>query len=268
MGPKSFKFRFFNPTNCPIDSTIGIVAKRRSGKSVFIRNLLFDLNPARVVAFIGSKAANTFYYHFIPPLYIYQKWDEAHIEKILAHQELYYDGTPEKAITFVIDDFGCDKDVMKSKVMKSLFQNGRHLGIRVIIAFQYLKDVAAANRGNFDVMCVLKEVNRNNQRALFDEFFSTFENFPTFSTILKKATADFGVLIQDNTADGSKVTDSVSLYRAKMDLPDFVVCGEKEKEVNRRYLCDDFMKKRHNLLAEEERLRDEEDERFMKEIMV
>ena len=241
MSRRKLDLKYFRPDKIPRDSTIAIVSKRRTGKSTLIRNLVFDIKPSKVVAFIGSEAASTFYSKFIPDLFIYQHWDPEALQRIFAYQRAHFTGDDNDIITVIIDDFGFDTNVMKSRELRELFQNGRHLGIQVILALQFLRSVPLVNRGNFDIICVLKENNKNNQRILHEECFSVFETLADFRRVLTQTTADYGVLVQDNTSRGTTIEESVMYYRAKLDLPKFIACHQKGQKVAKRNIKTDLV---------------------------
>ena len=237
---RKIELKYLRLCKIPLDSTIVIVAKRRSGKSTLIRNFLHDLNPPRVVAFIGSESATAYYSTFISPLYIHTSWDPQVLQAIIEHQRRYYDGNPKKILTMVVDDWGFDKNVMKSKELRELMQNGRHIGIQIMIAVQFLRSIPLENRGNFDIICVLRENNRNNQKILHEECFSVFDTLADFRRVLQSATNNYGVLIQDNTSKETGVEHCVRYYQASDELSPFVVGHSKALEVSRHYLKDEF----------------------------
>lgn len=244
MSARKVDLKYFRPDKIPRDSTIAIVAKRRSGKTTLIRNFVLDIRPQRVIAFVGSEEANKTYAEFIPPLYIYTHWDPEGLQRIFKYQRDNFDGDEKNIITVIVDDFGFDTDVMKSREMKELFQNGRHLGIQVILAVQFLRSVPLVNRGNFDIICVLRENNKNNQRILHEECFSVFNRLSEFRRVLMQATADYGVLVQDNTVTGTSIEDCVMYYKAKTDLPDFMSTHLKGQLVSRQRTKEEFQVRR------------------------
>lgn len=240
MFRRRFKLKTFDTSSVKDDASIGIVAKRRSGKSTLIKDLVFKLKPSRIIAFIGSEAADTYYAMFIPPTYIYKIWDVEKLRAIINYQRENYDGSEAKSLTIVIDDFGFDKSVMKSKILRELFMNGRHLGIRIIIAFQYLKDLPRENRGNIDIMFVMKELNRDNQRSLFDEFFNQFPDFKTFRTVLQQATNNYGILVQDQTNSDTSLANSVFTYKADPHINIFTAGAKKTIRVAKRLVSNKY----------------------------
>lgn len=230
------RLHHFKPNKIPHDSTIAVISKRRTGKSTLIRSLICETKPTRIMAFIGSASATTFYNDFIPELFIYEEWDEEVIMRVIAYQEKHYDGTRKMALTIVIDDFGFDKKVMQSSVLRRLFQNGRHLGIQVIISLQFLRSMPLVNRGNFDIICVLRENNYNNKRMLYEECFAGFEKFAIFKRVLDQATVDYGVLVQDNTKPGTGPSDTVSFYKASPDTESFNAGHLKGLYLSHKYI--------------------------------
>jgi len=240
MSDRKYSLKYFDVKDVPADVTIGICAKRRGGKSTLIKQLIHDLNPRRIVALIGSEAANTFYNEFIPELFIHTTWDTPFLKRLLAYQRKNYNGDPNKIITLVIDDWTFDKAVMKSAIMIELMKNGRHLGFKIIIAFQYLKDLTRECRSQLDLLFVLRENNRPNQKNLYEEFFSVFPNFGTFTTVMNKATADYGVLVANNTATGTTIQETISYYKADLNLSDFYAGHNKSIEVAKKRLNSDF----------------------------
>lgn len=246
---RKIELKYLRLDRIPRDSTIAIVAKRRSGKSTLIRNILYEMNPNRVVAFIGSESGTAYYSQFISPLYIHTTWDPQIIQAIIDHQRTYFDGDPRKILAIVIDDWGFDKVVMKSKELRELMQNGRHIGVQVIIAVQFLRSIPFENRGNFDIICVLRENNKNNQKILHEECFSVFDTLADFRRVLQQTTDNFGVLVQDNTSRQTGIEHCVRYYKANENLAPFTVGDPKGKEVNDNFLKNEF--KQHSPDIEE-----------------
>ena len=125
---------------------IVLIGRRDTGKSFLVRDLLYyhqDIPIGTVIS--GTEAGNGFYGKMVPKLFIHDEYNTAIIENILKRQKIVmkqvkketeaYGRTSIDPRTFVIlDDCLYDNSWTKDTNIRSLFMNGRHYKVLMIIS--------------------------------------------------------------------------------------------------------------------------------------
>ena len=205
-----------------------IVGKKGSGKSTIIQDMLYYLsksNVPRICVFSGTEIANGFFSQFVPPTFIFNgDGVELRLQSIMQNQinlgikknvgEL--DRNADTRIVIVLDDLGFKKKLFASDVMKELFMNGRHHGIIMITAIQYVKALTPALRTNTDVIFVMKQNDNPSKQSLYESYFGIFDKPAEFRNVLDGCTENFSSMVMDNRgAPSSHIPSHVFWYKAK-----------------------------------------------------
>lgn len=222
-----------------LHATLVIFASRGSGKSWFIRDLLYKNRhryPA-VVVICPSEPVQHFYKKFIPDLFIYDELDESTIDqlrKFYTRQQkiknkrppwMNQDPNREEDITLLIimDDFTeSPPKILKHPLIKALYKKGRHFKIAVWACVQYFNDLDIGLRNNIDVLAMIGTFDLDLKKKFFKLIggFSDLE-FKDFDGILLEYTKDRGVLIKDNVRGKNTVQDTLFWYKAE-ETPEFM----------------------------------------------
>lgn len=102
--------------------------------------------------------------------------------------------------------------------------NGRHWKFFVIICAQYLIDLAPSLRSNIDYIFSCKETSAKNKKNLYENFYSSFPNFNSFNHAFDALTANYQVIVQDNTsANAGSVEQCVFWYKASTGNKQFLL---------------------------------------------
>jgi len=195
---------------------IFIAAKRRSGKSVLIKEVMFQLRNRFFCGMVQSatECSNKFYQQFVPQCLIFHDFNETAINNLINSQLKEVERGTAKSVFLILDDCAFDKKTMNSKTMKRLLYNGRHSKITFICAIQYILDIEPSIRSNIDYFITMKENIFVDK--LYKNFFSFMESQKVFSTILEAATQNYGCLVLDN-ASHSSYPNNIYWYRAPYD---------------------------------------------------
>lgn len=206
-----------------------IVGKKGSGKSTIIQDMLYYLHKAkvpRICVFSGTESANGFFSQYVPPTFIFNgDGVEQRLQSIMQNQidlgvkknvgEL--DRSTDTRIVIVLDDLGFKKKLFASDVMKELFMNGRHHGIIMITAIQYVKALTPALRTNTDVIFVMKQNDNPSKQSLYESYFGIFDKPSEFRNVLEGCTDNFSSMVMDNRgAPSSHIPTHVFWYKAKI----------------------------------------------------
>lgn len=210
------KIKKFDPRKMVDHCVVLLVAKRRSGKSELVKDLLYyRRNVHATVVMSETEAGNGFYGKFVPGCFIYDHFDKEALERLVRRQKKLTKEGKAQSLVVVLDDCAFDKKAMNDKVIRELLFNGRHYKITLFLCVQYMMDVHPAIRANIDFVISLRE--SLYREKLFKTFFSVFPNLTTFNAVADELTKNFGAIVLDNTANTSKLQENVFWYRAKID---------------------------------------------------
>lgn len=222
MNAGTIAVKKFDPvTGMPEHTTILVVAKRRSGKSVLVRDLLRRLRSRYYAAMVmsGTEISNHFYSDFVPKTFIYYHLDEAALERLIQNQRRMINKGQPKNVVVVLDDLGFDKKSFNRPVLRNLMMNGRHWRITLIMCLQYMLDISPSVRSQVDVFITLKE--NFFREKLYKTFFNFLPNLGTFNQIMDHCTENYGALILNNSSNSNDLQDILFWYRAQLPCKPF-----------------------------------------------
>ena len=236
-----FSISKFKPAAMPDSPVIVAIAKRRSGKSFLIRDILYQIRKRFCGGIImsGTEEANGFYESMgIPPAYIFHYFDEAALERLVDTQKRLTKVGTAQPVFVVLDDVAYSKTIFNRKVIRELALNGRHYRITLILALQYALDIPPAIRSNLDYVMLLRD-NINREKLYKNFFHGLVPNFAFFNCLMDSCTSDYRTLVLDNAAHSTRLSDILFWYKAK-DHKRFRLGTENYYRFNRqRYRGDD-----------------------------
>jgi hypothetical protein len=213
----TLEIKKFDPSKLGDGCVIVMIAKRASGKSVLIKDLLFHKRkslPSGVV-FAGTESGNGFFGKFIPDLFVYNEFDADALGRLVNQQRrLSKQGRADPAFV-ILDDCAFDRKFMNSKLMRECIFNGRHYGLWICMSSQWAMDLPPSFRSNIDYVFILKD-NLYRER-LHKNFFPFIPTLDTFNRIMDVCTADYGCLVLDNNSHSTNISECIYHYKAKPD---------------------------------------------------
>ena len=213
----NFSIKKFRPDEMPDSPVIVAIAKRRSGKSFLIRDILYRMRKRFCGGIImsGTEEANRFYESMgVPPAYIYHDFDEPALERLVETQKRLTKMGKAQPVFAVLDDVAYSKTIFNKKVIRELALNGRHYRITVILALQYALDIPPAIRSNLDYVMLLRD-NINRDKLYKNFFHGLLPSFAFFNELMDRCTSDYRTLILDNAAHSTHLSDILFWYRAR-----------------------------------------------------
>jgi hypothetical protein len=216
MAVTNFHIRKFDPTTIAPERVVVIIGKRNTGKSVLIKDLMnFKKSiPAGVVC-SGTEEGNGYFKSWVPDIFIYNDFDKSAVERLIERQRRMCKKYGKAQNAFVIlDDCMYDKKFLREKCIRSLFMNGRHWSIFLLMSAQYMMDLPPDLRTNIDYVFVLRENIMQNRERLWKAFFGIFPTFDMFCSVLNECTENFECLVLDNTSKSNRIEDVVFWYKA------------------------------------------------------
>jgi hypothetical protein len=220
---KRYVLNRFKTTGIKKDRIIFLCGKRGSGKTTGVMDILYrhrDIQMAMVMC--GTEESAEQYRDYFPDSFIYGKYDEEVLRTAVKAQKRrlfeHKMGRRRKVpyICILLDDCMFEKP-LSGKFMRNLFMNGRHWKIMLIITCQYVIDVPAALRGQIDYAMLFKNNSPQEREKMLTVFGTPFpkDKGVTFNQIMDQCTRDFGCMVIDNTANGSRLEESVFYFRPK-----------------------------------------------------
>lgn len=212
------KLRKFDPTTIKDTSICVIIGKRNTGKSVLAKDVMFHKRnlPAGIVM-SATEEGNSFYGSWIPNSFIYHDFDRGVIENLIDTQRKKIKAGTATNVFLILDDCAYDKRILKEKCMRSLFMNGRHWKIFLMLTAQYAGDLGPDIRSNIDYVCVLRDPILQNRERLYKNFFGLLPSFASFCQLMDQTTENYECLVLDNTSRTNSLEDSLFWYKAKPD---------------------------------------------------
>lgn len=236
MAGKIHNLEWFDINKIDLSKTVAMIAARCSGKSVAIKDILYNLknDPAMSLVFSATDKYTKFYGSIINENFIYEDYNDELIKRVFERQEkvlaknrlLAKQGKSKykEGVIVILDDLMSDAGkLFKTKSVKEIVYNGRHLKLLFVIATQYAILLPRDIRSNLDFVFLFKESNMGNRRRLYDNFAGMFKTFQDFEATFDKYTADFGIMVVDNTSASTRLEDRVFHYKANLRRDDFKV---------------------------------------------
>ena len=172
----NLQLKKFNPTTMRDNSIVVFVAKRMSGKSVCVKDIMhYKRGLTAGVVMSGTEEGNGFYKDFIPDLFIYNEYKSDVIEKVVQKQkEIIKKGITDNNVFIILDDCMYDKKFLREKIMRQIFYNGRHWNVFFMLTMQYCMDLTPDLRSNIDYVFIFRENILQNREKIWKNFFGIF----------------------------------------------------------------------------------------------
>lgn len=228
-----------------------ITAKRNSGKSVFMRDICFQIKDWYQEVYVFSLSA-----HLQPDLFSFIKkenviteFNEAKLLDIWKSQESMVlkmkqlkvepDKIPKVLILF--DDIIGSEKVRNSSVLNNFFILGRHLHFAVMIITQEMGGkfgLSKVVRANLD-LAVAFFLNAEGDRKLFvEQYLSTNNKKVGYLIYDKIAHQAYNSIVILNFKTEKDPTEYVRTYLAREKIPKFKMGTEADKSITSRFFVD------------------------------
>lgn len=212
--------------------SIGIIAKRGSGKSWKIGTIIkhFENIPLKII-FSSREQDNPYYSVHFPDACIYYKYDNLIIEKLLRRQELVLQKIREQednaninpSVLVVFDDCFANGGILtKDPLIYDLLLNGRHKHITYILAMQCPLVIEKKIRLNFDYVFLLAEDFIPNQKTVYKHYAGMFPNFNSFKQVFCQLTENYGAMVIKNRCDATILFDRIAYYETPENFDEII----------------------------------------------
>ena len=216
----------FDPSRIKSNSTILIIGKRGSGKTVLMKDIAYHLSRAKkidmAVGFSATEDSNKNLSSFIPRSLIHKRYKPEIVHKIYSMQQKHSKKDRMQNVALIMDDVLYEKGQFNGELIRKLFFNGRHYKLLIMLLAQYSMDLNPSLRGNIDLVFVARDLVFANRERLYKNFFGIFPSFSSFDKVMQKVTQNYTFLVLvNNDARSTKPEDVLFYYRAKAELPEF-----------------------------------------------
>ena len=232
----SIRVKRFDPSTIQASRILFIIGKRNTGKSVLMRDLLFNMpKPDYCLAMAPTEDTLRMFREFLPGCCIFDHFSQDKLERLVTIQRELVNRGKKRQVLIILDDCMYQKGVLKSTCMRSIFFNGRHDNISLICAAQYLMEIEISLRTNIDYIFSMRENILTNRIKMHKNFFGQFSKFDEFDKVMTACTQDFKTLVLDGTKSGNSPIDSVMWYKASTTIPPFRMCKPVFWKLSKQY---------------------------------
>ena len=227
-------------------NTCVFIGKRGTGKTVLLKDILYNFKELPIGAVISQTAKVTKDFHgIIPDCLIHSRYKPDFIEKIFRSQEKklenlhndLYDEIPDRQermeyiksdinnyCFIVMDDMISDSKTWKNDdKFQSIFFEGRHYLIFFILTMQEPLAIPPKLRSNIDFFFITFTNNNQDIEKLYNIAGGAFNNKKEFRSVLQACTKDYSCMVVDNVVNKNEIEDRIFYYKAKI-RKNFKVC--------------------------------------------
>lgn len=216
----------WSPESLPTDATILLYGVRRTGKSFWIRDLMYRYwlqgTQFWTVIVFSPTAFNGFFESFLCKDYIHTNYSPAVMAALLKRQSKLYEMKkhhPEYAhINFstlvILDDVIQDADICKDTLLRTLFVAGRHYGICTILTTQDPKAVPPILRNNSELSVIFRQHQYRSIESLRDDYLAELP-LKEATHLMKIATDNHGTIVVDRSSHETELLRCCFKYRAR-----------------------------------------------------
>jgi hypothetical protein len=240
-------FSVFDPLTMPHNFSMAIYGRRRSGKTIVLKDILSKTKGwfAKAYLFSETLADQPDLYDFIPEENRFGSFDQEVIWKIFTKQQGYIRRELAKAksegrkldkseldhVLLIFDDVINDGAIRSSEILNKIHVSGRHTNHASIILSQEVGGKHGINkvqRTNEDIIITFPQKSEYDRELIVAQYLSVV-NKNVGDTIFRTLTNDpYNCLVVENYKPTLKYEDFVHWYLAELDIKDFVVGEESE----------------------------------------
>jgi len=215
-----------------------LVGKRGTGKSTLMEDIMFRIHPTIEWSMAMTptfESAEMFKRH-MSYNFVYEQYAATVMERVVDTQRSLMRKKKQKQLLVALDDCLYDKTILKSRTIREVFMNGRHMSLTVLIACQYIMDMGPDLRSQVDYVFALRENIISNRQRLWKYFFGMLGKYEDFARLMDACTENYTCLVLDNTVKSNKLEDCIFWYRAEPSIPHFTIGIKAVEDLTQRFL--------------------------------
>lgn len=224
---KRITIRQWDPRTMAADATCLAVGKRHAGKTTLMVDVMYYLRD-KLDACIGmnptENATDPVLGKFLPPCFVYDRYDEEKIGHILEWQRraVATDKTKAMRMGLILDDCmgetkrdGSKLKVMSSGTIAKIFKIGRHRKLFFWCTLQYMRDAPPDARNNTDLLFLYNLPSKAEREKVWKDFFGFLRTYDDFAAVLEKCTQGYSCLVLDTRIAMRDSANCIFFYTAK-----------------------------------------------------
>lgn len=233
---ESYNFSIFDPIKDLKgikNFSMTITSKRRTGKSVFMKDICHKLKDWYVETYVFSLTSE--YQHdlfdYVKEDNVINSFDEGKLEDLWNQQKtkimkLEKAGMKKEDMPHVLilmDDLISDPRIRKSGILNRFYSAGRHLCFACIFITQYFTSIPPVLRTNVDLAVCFFIENYDSRDAFVRQYLSTKNNRLGMLIFDKITKEPYQALVICNSKVTQNPEDYIKTYTARLKLPKFVM---------------------------------------------
>ena len=228
----SLNLKKFDISSIRKDSTIVVIGRRGSGKSYFVRDLLYHKRDVPLGSVISaSESSNAFYSNIVPSIFIHDSYEPEIVANLVKRQKLVTNKMKKQQALYgksnidpysflILDDLMYDSSRwIKDVNVRDIFMNGRHFNLMFLITMQYPLGIPPSFRTNIDYTIIFKDPILSNRKRIYDHYAGMFPTFEIFNQVMNQCTENYECLIISSRNASNNLTDMVYWYRSETHPP-------------------------------------------------
>lgn len=214
------KLKKFDMKKLKDDSVVVLLGKRRTGKSVLVKDILHSNKDIPCGVIISpTEEASPFFVDFVPHIFLFPEYDKNIIGNVIKRQKKArkkFNRNPniDPRAFLIMDDCLANDDWKKDKIIREVFMNGRHYKLLFLLTMQYPLGITPMLRTNVDFVFILRDNLLSNRKRIFDHWAGMFPNFKIFCKVMDQCTQNYECLVIDNTSKSNDFQEIVYWYKA------------------------------------------------------
>lgn len=244
----------WDPSAVTPESTMVFLGKRRSGKSVGVRNLMYQLKDQvqNVLVISQTEKVNDYYQKMVPEVFVHGIYNPFVLNKLFERQsalkakaeaELKEKGQEGKEggkvdfenVMVILDDVISNPLIRNDPTLIKCFTEGRHFHLVVMLVSQYPRALNPRVRGNTDFCFIFRTLSRMQIDSLYEDYAGNLTR-DVFAAMIDKYTDGFGCVVVDmrtNSQDPTEIFYKYTFPDPEKFPPEFKMGEEKYWEESR-----------------------------------
>jgi len=226
MSEPVLNIRKWDPTTMAPDATCLAVGKRHAGKTTLMQDVMWYVRD-RLDLVIGmnptENAQNPILGKFLPPAFIYDRYDEEKVKHVLEWQRRTVANGKGLRVGLILDDCmgetnsdGTKKKIMSSGEIAKIFKIGRHRKLLFWCTLQYMRDCPPDARSNTDLLFLYNLTSMSERQKCYKDFFGMINNFQDFCKVLDLCTKGYNCLVLDTRIAMRDPMNCIFTYKANV----------------------------------------------------
>lgn len=238
----------WNPETMAVDATCLAVGKRHAGKTTLMVDVMYHLQD-KLDFVVGmnptENASNPTLGRFLPPAFVFDRYDEDKVKHILEWQRRAVAQGKAMRMGLILDDCmgettgsGKKMKIMSSGEIGKIFKIGRHRKIFFWCTLQYMRDCPPDARNNTDLLFLYNIPSDAERQKVHKDFFGMIQHYKDFVAILDACTQGYGCLVLDTRIAMRDPANCIFYYKAKPRRDSFQVGRPVFWEISKKVFID------------------------------